>query len=138
MKDIRIRMDCAPPLAWLHLLGPLFSIEAYRTDSVQVIGDPAGAGSGGRQSRADGDPVPCQATSARPMTPPRLWVGAAHLAVPVTAGPLMYCHQAVAGIPLDGNCVPDVQEEHGGLFSGPCPPPCIGRLTAKILPGLSG
>ena len=34
MKDIRIRMDCVPPLAWLHLLGPLFSIEAYRTDSV--------------------------------------------------------------------------------------------------------
>jgi hypothetical protein len=50
----------------------------------------------------------------------------------------MYCHQAVAGIPLDGNCLPDVQEEHGGLFSRPCPPPCIGRLTAKILPGLSG
>ena len=72
------------------------------------------------------------------MTPLRLWVGAAHLVVPGTGGPLVCCHQAVADIPFDGNGLDDVQAEHGGLFSGPCLPLCIGRLTAKFLPCLKG
>lgn len=72
------------------------------------------------------------------MDPERLWVGAVGLAVPAACGPLMHRHPAMGGIPVDEDCLLDVQGEHDGLVSRPALPPRAGVSAAKLLPGLHG